>query len=227
MLICIEQVLNPEEVAQCLTDLSQAMWQDGKRTAGQLAAQVKCNRQTPHDCPWAIRARQLILSKLWAHEEWISAALPAQVLTPRFNCYRNGGHYGLHVDSAFMHDPIQNLHLRCDWSCTLFLSDAQSYDGGELQIETAFGLQSVKLNAGDLVLYPANSLHQVTPVTLGQRLACFFWVQSRVQNGGIRQALYDLDQSIRHLKARGEADSSTVLQLVSVYHNLLREVGQA
>src|SRR5690606_7702778 len=182
-------------VARFRERLHAAAWDDGRGSAGTLAATVKRNQQLPEDAAEAIELGNHVLRVLGSHPRFVSAALPERIYPPRFNRYRDGGHYGTHVDSAVMHLREANLTLRSDLSATLFLSDPDGYDGGELLVETGFGVQAVKLAAGDLVLYPSSSLHQVSAVTRGERLAAFFWVQSMLRDAAARTLLFDLDQA--------------------------------
>ncbi len=222
MLISIEKVLTKDEVRQFRQHLDQAQWEDGLKTAGTLASQVKRNLQLADGSDLATRLGNHILRKLGTHPEFISAALPQRIYPPKFNCYRGGGTYGAHVDSALMTVPGTDITVRTDVSATVFLAEPDEYEGGELEIEGPFGVQTVKLEAGDMVLYPSTSLHRVTPVTRGARIASFFWIQSLVQDEGERTLLYDLDQSIQGLTASGRPDDSDLLRLTGVYHNLLR-----
>ncbi|MDO6461687.1 Fe2+-dependent dioxygenase [Granulosicoccaceae sp. 1_MG-2023] len=227
MLIPIEKLLSRDEAAQLQQKLRQAGWQDGLATAGSLAAGVKQNLQLDDEDPLAAELGNFILRRLGRHPAFISAALPAAIYPPKFNCYQDGGHYGLHVDSAMMAVPRSQVTVRTDISCTLFLNDASDYDGGELEIEGPFGVQQVKLDAGDLILYPSTSLHRVTPVTRGARIASFFWVQSMVADATRRATLFDLDQGIQSLTPRLPADDPELLKLTAVYHNLLRQWGHS
>jgi len=222
MLIPIEQVLSKDEVRQFREQLDQANWEDGLKTAGTLASSIKRNQQLADGSELALRLGQHILRRLEQMPEFISAALPQRIYPPKFNCYRDGGTYGTHVDSALMQVPGTDISVRTDLSATLFLAEPEEYDGGELQIESPFGIQAVKLEAGDMVLYPSSSLHQVTPVTRGARIASFFWIQSMIQDEGARTLLYDLDQSIQGLTRAGLQGSDELLRLTGVYHNLLR-----
>ena len=222
MLIAIEGVLSAEEVQHFQAKLQQADWQDGSKTAGTLARPVKQNLQLDDGSDLAVELGNHILRRLGNQPQFISAALPAKIYPPKFNCYRDGGTYGAHVDSAVMQVPGTNVTVRSDVSATLFLAEPDSYDGGELEIEGPFGVQTAKLKAGDMVLYPSSSLHRVTPVTRGARIASFFWIQSMVADEGARTLLYDLDQSIQALTSRTSPDDPTLLKLTGVYHNLLR-----
>ncbi len=221
MLIPIENVLSKDEVLHFRQQLAAADWQDGVKTAGTLARAAKTNLQLEDGSALAVALGNHILRKLGNHPAFISAALPHRIFPPKFNCYRNGGAYGLHVDSALMAVGGTGLTVRSDLSATLFLSEPDEYDGGELQIDGPFGVQAVKLGAGDMVLYPSSSLHQVTPVTRGERIASFFWIQSMVQQQEDRTLLFDLDRAIQGLTP----DSATrpdLITLTQVYHNLLR-----
>lgn len=222
MLIPIERVLSKEEVAQFRAHLDTADWQDGLKTAGTLARSVKRNQQLQDGSELALNLGNHILRKLGSHPPFISAALPDKIYPPKFNRYADGGTYGAHVDSALMQVPGTNITVRSDLSATLFLSEPDEYDGGELEIEGPFGVQAVKLEAGDMVLYPSSSLHRVTPVTGGARIASFFWIQSLVADEGERALLFDLDRAIQGLTPTLPADDGHLLKLTGVYHNLLR-----
>ena len=222
MLTVIEQVLTGEEVAAFRTTLAADVWEDGAASAGSRSVAVKRNLQLPERSPTAVDLGNRILRKLGSHPLFISAALPERIYPPKFNLYRGGGHYGAHVDAALMRVADRNMTLRTDLSATLFLSEPEEYDGGELTIEGEYGAQEIKLAAGDLVLYPSSSLHQVTPVTRGERIASFFWVQSAVPDGSARTLLFDLDQAIQALSAERPKDDPEIDRLTHVYHNLLR-----
>lgn len=222
MLIAIDQVLSNDEVQQFRQALDAAEWEDGLNTAGTLARAVKRNHQLPDGCDTAVQLGQHILRRLASHPLFISAALPSKIYPPKFNRYAGGGTYGAHVDSAVMQIPGTQLTLRSDLSATLFLAEPDEYDGGELEIEGPFGVQTVKLAAGDMVLYPSSSLHRVTPVTRGARIASFLWIESLVPDDGERTLLFDLDQAIQELTPSTDADDPRLLKLSGVYHNLLR-----
>ncbi len=222
MLIAIEQVLSMDEVRQFRAHFEQADWQDGIATAGSLGRRVKQNRQLEEGSELAVSLGNFLLRRLGNHPRFVAAALPSRIYPPRFNCYRDGGTYGAHVDGSLLAVPNSSVTVRSDLSATLFLSEPDEYDGGELEIEGPFGVQTVKLEAGDLVLYPSTSLHRVTPVTRGARFASFFWIQSMVRDEGERALLFDLDESIQALTAQVGADDPQVLRLAGIYHNLLR-----
>lgn len=221
MLTVIEDLLDPATVAAFRARLDSAGWEDGRVSAGALAGTVKQNLQLSADCPVRLELGNHILRVLGHHPLFLSAALPEKIYPPRFNRYRDQEHFGTHVDSAIMTFGPDRRTLRTDLSATLFLTDPADYDGGELTIETRYGAQAVKLAAGDLVLYPADSLHRVTPVTRGERTCAFFWIQSLVRDDGERTLLFDLDQSIQSLTA-ASAPQAELLALSGVYHNLLR-----
>ena len=226
MLITIERVLAADEVRRFRDRLDAAEWRDGLETAGTLARAVKRNEQLRDGGSPATELGEFLLRRLAAHPRFISAALPSRVYPPKFNRYRDGGSYGLHVDSALMEVPGSGVTVRTDLSATLFLSGPDEYQGGELEVEGPFGIQSVKLEAGDMVLYPSSSLHRVTPVTSGARIASFFWIQSHVPDEGSRTMLYDLDQAIQSLSRSHAPDDPDLLTLTAVYHNLLRRWAQ-
>jgi PKHD-type hydroxylase len=221
MLLVVPKVLAPEQVNRCREALAAADWIDGRVTAGYQGAQVKQNRQLPEDSRPARELGDLILGALERNPLFISAALPRRVYPPMFNRYEVGAHFGSHVDNAIRLMPGTGLKIRTDISATLFLAEPADYDGGELLIEDTYGAHSVKLPAGDMVLYPSTSLHKVTPVTRGVRIASFFWIQSMVRDGGQRTLLFDLDTSIQKLNATG-ADEGARMRLIGCYHNLLR-----
>lgn len=222
MLISIDQVLTKDEVRQFRQELDASDWNDGAATAGTLAKSVKRNQQVADGSALAVRLGQHILRRLAATPLFISAALPRTIYPPKFNRYADGGTYGAHVDSALMFLPGSNQQMRTDLSATLFLAEPEEYDGGELEVEGPFGVQAVKLGAGDMVLYPSTSLHRVTPVTRGARVASFFWIESLVPDEGERTLLFDLDQSIQQMTPLVAPDDMRLLQLTGVYHNLLR-----
>lgn len=225
MILCIPAVLAPAEVAAAREQLEAALWEDGKKTAGYQASKVKDNLQIPSDHPAARQVGQLILDALSSNPLFMSAALPLHILPPLFNRYSGGQTYGTHVDASIRSLP-NGQRIRTDLSCTLFFAEPDEYDGGELVIEDTYGAKSVKLNAGEMVLYPSTSLHHVTPVTRGNRLCSFFWLQSMIRSDERRSILFDLDIAIQRLSG-GLPDESLVTesttQLTGIYHNLLRQ----
>jgi PKHD-type hydroxylase len=223
MLLHIRQVLDAGEVADIRRRLDDADWTDGRETVGPQGAKVKHNEQLPDASPLKAELGKAVLAALDRNPLFFAAALPAKILPPRFNRYTGGGHYGFHVDGAVMR--LGQQQVRSDISCTLFLNDPDEYDGGELVISDTYGEHEVTLPAGDAILYPSSSLHQVRPVTRGARLASFFWVESLVRDAGHRQLLFDLDTSIQRLTA-GNADAEAILKLTNIYHNLLRSWAQ-
>lgn len=226
MMLRIPALLSPEEVRECRQALESAQWQDGRATAGHLAAKVKANLQLPIDSPLAAKMGQLILDKLGHNPLYLSAALPLRVLPPRFNRYEGGGTYGNHIDNALFVIPGTAIKVRSDISTTVFFSDPDEYEGGELIVEDSFGHQSVKLAAGDAIVYPGTSLHRVNPVTKGTRYASFFWTQSLVRSETQRHLLFDLDQSIQQLTL-DHPDHPKISALSGTYHNLLRMWSEA
>jgi PKHD-type hydroxylase len=220
MMLRIAQVLSPQQVAECRQLLLQARWVDGKGTAGHQAITVKDNLQLPDDSGEAKAVGQVILQALERNPLFISAALPQRILPPRFNCYQGGQAYGAHVDNAIIAN--QGQRMRTDLSATLFLTEPQEYDGGELLIDDTYGAHSAKLAAGDLILYPSTSLHRVNPVTRGARISAFFWIQSMVRDDAERSLLFQLDNSVQQLNRELGSGHASCAQLTGVYHNLLR-----
>jgi len=221
MLLAVPDVLTADELAQARHVLDTSEWVDGKTTAGHQSARAKDNRQLPEDSPGARRLGDLIVAALQRSPLFISAALPLRVFPPLFNRYEGGQSFGTHVDNAIRQVPGTPHRIRTDLSATLFLSAPDEYDGGELAVEDTFGVHSVKLPAGHLILYPASSLHHVRPVTRGARLASFFWIQSMVKDDAERTLLFDLDAAIQRLVADAP-DHPSAVPLTGVYHNLLR-----
>ena len=220
MLLVIPEILDPDRLALCRERLAQADWQDGRITAGPQSAQVKANQQLPETDPAAQAMSDMVLRALEQSPLFLSAALPRHVFPPLFNRYAPGMSFGAHIDNAIRQVPGTTHRLRTDLSATLFLSDPADYEGGELMVDDAYGAHSIKLAAGDLVLYPASSLHRVMPVTRGTRLAAFFWIQSMVRDDGERTLLFDLDGAIQRVGTL--TDDPAVVQLTGIYHNLLR-----
>lgn len=227
MLLCIPQVLTPDALARVRTLIDEAGWVDGRVTAGAQSARAKKNTQLPEDSDAAREARAIVSSALGNHPLFLSAALPLKVFPPLFNRYTVGDRFGAHIDNAIR--PVRGSpeRVRTDLSATLFLTDPDDYDGGELVIETKFGTQDVKLDAGDMVLYPASSLHQVTEVTRGARISSFFWIQSMIRDDGERELLFDLDQSIQSLAQERSHHDPEVIRLTGIYHNLTRRWADA
>lgn len=221
MLLAIPDILNSDQVAHARKLLDQAEWVDGRVTAGHQSARAKDNMQIPEDHPAARELGNLIVAALEQSGLFIAAALPAKVFPPLFNRYQAGQTFGTHVDNAIRQVPNTAHYVRTDLSATLFLSQPDEYQGGELVIEDTYGVHKIKLPAGDMILYPASSLHHVTPVTQGARLASFFWIQSMVRDDGERTLLFDLDMALQRLNNDVPNHPSTV-QLTAVYHNLLR-----
>ena len=221
MLLQVPQVLTPEQVAQFRQALDQADWTDGRITAGYQSAQAKHNQQLPEDSAVAQQLGEIVLQALQRSPLFLSAALPLKVFPPLFNRYGSGQSFGSHVDNAIR--PVRGTphKVRTDLSATLFLSGPDEYDGGELVIEDTYGTHAVKLAAGDMILYPASSLHLVRPITRGERVASFFWIQSMVRDDGQRTLLFDLDRATQQVH-RDQPDSAAAVQLTGVYHNLLR-----
>ncbi|HET7618760.1 MAG TPA: Fe2+-dependent dioxygenase [Vicinamibacterales bacterium] len=222
MLIQIPDLLSAAQVSEARQMLEAAPWVDGRVTAGHQSTLVKDNMQVPDDHPTARQLGDLILTALQRNPLFVSAALPARVFPPLFNRYQGGQAFGNHVDNAIRQMAGTPLRIRTDLSATLFLADPHEYDGGELVIEDTYGVQSVKLPAGHMVLYPATSLHHVRPVTRGARLASFFWIQSMVRADAHRARLFDLDLAIQHL-TQDVPRHPAVVRLTGLYHNLLRE----
>jgi PKHD-type hydroxylase len=230
MLLRIDQALNPEELACVRGLLTGADWADGRITAGSQSGAVKNNQQLAEDLPAAQQARQIVSSALARNPMFITGALPKTVYPPLFNRYSgSANHFGSHIDNAVRTHAATARHVRTDISCTLFLSDPESYDGGELVVQDTYGEQRIKFAAGDLVMYPGTSVHRVEPVTRGERLASFFWIESMVRRDDQRRLLHDMDMAITALRRRAiletpqaERESDEVVALTGCYHNLLR-----
>lgn len=222
MLLVIPHVLSPDDARNLGAALMDAAWVDGNVTSGAGAALAKRNRQLPETSAVAKMASARVQTALAQNALFLSAALPARIYPPLFNLYGPGDGFDAHVDNAIRVDPATGIQMRTDLSATLFLNDPNDYDGGALTIEGSFGAVDYKRNAGDLLLYPASSLHRVTPVTRGKRVASFFWIQSLVRDDAAREMLFDLDQSIQTLTADRGGDDGEVLRLTRLYHNLVR-----
>jgi len=223
MLLQIPKVLDAAQLAAFRERLDGAGWADGRLTAGYQSAQAKHNHQLPENDPVARELGGLVLDALGRSPLFFSAALPRRIYPPLFNRYAGGQSFGFHVDNAIRYDRSgpRSEPVRTDLSATLFLSEPADYDGGELVVQDTYGTQRVKLAAGDMVLYPGNSLHEVTPVTRGERVACFFWMQSLVRDPGQRRELFELDRAIQSLTVAAPGHGALV-QLTGTYHNLLR-----
>ncbi|HEX6642790.1 MAG TPA: Fe2+-dependent dioxygenase [Thermoanaerobaculia bacterium] len=221
MLLQIPNVLTTAQVRDARVLLDAAEWVDGRVTAGHQSARAKDNEQIPENHPIARQVGEIVVTALAHNALFRSAALPLHVFPPLFNRYTGGQSFGSHVDNAVRQVSGSAHQMRTDLSATLFLSEPDEYDGGELVIEDTFGVQSVKLAAGNMILYPASSLHHVRPVTRGARISSFFWIQSMVRDDGERTLLFDLDLSIQRL-GTDYPEHASVLQLTGVYHNLLR-----
>lgn len=222
MILEIENVLDQDAAARFRARLAAADWADGKATAGYQSALAKNNLQLPEQSETARALGAEVVAALSRNLLFQSAALPKEIFPPLFNLYREGHGFGAHVDNAFRPVAGTGRRIRTDLSATLFLADPDSYDGGELLIEDAFGPQSVKLKAGAMILYPATSLHSVAPVTRGERLASFFWIESLVAEDSRRSVLFDMDMAMQSLRGRvGDADPA-LIALTGCYHNLLR-----
>ena len=232
MLLRIPQVLQPDELAQVRQLILAADWADGRITAGSQSGSVKNNRQLSEELPAAQQARHLVSVALARNPMFVTGALPKSVYPPLFNRYGGGNatnHFGNHIDNAVRTHAATARHVRTDIACTLFLSEPASYDGGELVVQDTYGEQRIKFEAGDLVMYPGTSVHRVEPVTRGERLASFFWIESMVRADAQRRLLYEMDMAITSLRrndmaqsAPGSAESSEVVTLTGCYHNLLR-----
>lgn len=221
MLLQIPAVLTAEQVAECRRIIDKEKWVDGRITAGHQSGRAKNNLQLPETHPKAQRMGEMIVGALEKSTLFMSAALPAKVFPPLFNRYETGHGFGNHVDNAIRQVSGTGHRIRTDLSATLFLTNPEDYDGGELVIEDTYGVHSIKLSAGDMILYPATSLHNVRPITRGARISSFFWIQSMVRDDGERTILFDLDMSIQRLSSEAP-DHPSVMQLTAVYHNLLR-----
>ena len=225
MMLRIPGVLDPTKVGAVRDIIDGGPWVDGNETSGHQSRHAKRNRQLAQGCDEGARAGAMILEALGMTPEFVAAALPLKVFPPLFNAYAGGEEFGAHVDNSVRQIAETDFRIRSDLSCTLFLEPPDAYDGGELVVEDLFGMHRVKLAAGDLILYPASSIHHVTPVTRGQRVAAFFWLQSMVRDHGQREQLYRLDHSIRTLTEERGSTDRVVMELTNLYHNLLRGWG--
>lgn len=223
MLVCIPNVLDASQLVSVRERLDRAnSWVDGRVTAGYQGAPVKFNQQIDEQSEVALACQRIIVSALERNPTFISAVLPNAIYPPMFNRYSEGMKFGAHVDGSVRIHPHEGRKLRTDVSATLFLGNPGDYDGGELQIEDTYGRHSIKLAAGDMVVYPATSLHQVAPITRGVRMACFFWVQSLIRDDTQRALLHDMDNAIQRLNETN-ADDVARRTLIGCYHNLVRQ----
>ena len=225
MLIHLQHLLTPDELAQgrALLTAPDAPWRDGRHSAGAQAVGVKQNQQLAQDSASAATLRALVLGALRRDPLLFSAALPRKIFNPLFNRYSGAtNHYGAHVDGAVLHSRADDQWVRTDVSCTLFFSHPDEYDGGELLVHDTYGEQRVKLPAGDAVLYPGTSVHEVLPVTRGARIAGFLWIESMVRADEQRRLLFDMDMALLALRQR-DGESAEATKLTGVYHNLLRQ----
>ncbi|WP_292783337.1 Fe2+-dependent dioxygenase [Methylophilus sp. UBA6697] len=223
MLLTLPDVLLKEELTSIRGLLKQAQWIDGRNTAGAQAAQVKNNQQLAEQDPLLANIRGIVLQALHRDPLFFSAALPDKILPPFVNRYAGqNNHYGFHVDSAMRSMPDGSARVRADVSATLFFNDPDEYDGGELVVQDVFGDQRIKLKAGSIVIYPSSSVHAVTPVTRGERLASFMFIQSMVRDAAHRRMLFDMDMALVRLRQQ-HGETAEVVQLTGIYHNLLRQ----
>ena len=227
MLIAIPRVLDADGVDRLRAVIDSGEWVDGNVTSGPQAALAKRNDQLSESSAAARDGGPIVLDALGRSPLFFDAALPLKIFPPLFNRYAGGQDFGVHVDNAVRIQRGSEFRVRSDLSATLFLADPDSYEGGELLIEGQFGAQAVKLPAGDMVLYPSSSLHRVTPVTGGTRVASFFWIQSMVRDDGARRLLFELDQAVQRLAGQLGQDDLSVIELTGVYHNLLRRWADA
>ena len=222
MMIHIPQVLTKDQVARLRALIDAAAWIDGNATSGAQSALAKRNEQLPEDSPAAKAAGEAILDALSANPLFVTAALPQTVFPPLFNRYGGGQTFGVHIDNSIRQSREGTVRIRSDLSATLFLTEPDEYDGGELLVEDTYGVHEVKLPAGDMILYPASSLHQVTPVTRGARTSSFFWLQSLIRDDAQRALLFQMDIAIQQLAGKVGAGAPELVSLTGTYHNLLR-----
>jgi PKHD-type hydroxylase len=222
MLICIPDILGKAQVAEFRDIMDACEWEDGRSTAGAQSAMVKDNEQLPPDSAAARQLGERVVRALAASPLFISATVPRHIFPPLFNRYSAGNRFGVHVDNAVRGDHLTGMRIRTDLSVTLFLSEPDQYDGGELVVEDYYGSHEVKLPAGHLVLYPASSLHMVTPVTRGVRVAPFLWLQSMIRDAHARSLIFDLDTAIQGSVERLGRDDPVTVKLTGIYHNLIR-----
>ncbi len=227
MMLRIPNALTKTQVAECRAIIDAAEWIDGNVTSGHQSREAKSNMQLPERSEASRKAGDLILRALEHSALFVAGALPLKVFPPLFNRYAGGQLFDTHVDNAMRELKGTNFRIRSDLSATLFLTEPEAYDGGELVVEDTYGTHSVKLPAGDLIIYPASSLHHVTPVTKGARVSSFFWLQSMVREDAARGLLFDLDMATRRVAAEKGHKDPTVIQLTGIYHNLLRRWGDS
>jgi len=222
MILHIPNVLSEEQIKECRKLLDEANWIDGKTTAGDQAKQVKNNQQLEEKDKLTQYLREMVTDALRCNPLFISAALPNHIISPFFNRYENSGDYGNHVDNSILYDTQMNKNYRTDISCSLFFTDPEEYEGGEMVIEDTYGTHEVKLPAGDLILYPSTSLHRVEPVTKGVRMVSFMWVQSMIRSAWKRSVLFELDNNIQSLRLKyGETQEAVNFSIH--YHKLMQE----
>lgn len=219
----IPNILSKEQVAYFRQEMAKIDWIDGKQTTGSLSANVKNNQQLPANHPLTQQLGQMILAAVKQNSLFMSASLALDILAPYFNRYESGETFGFHIDNAIRWPQDAKRPIRTDLSCTVFLTEPEDYEGGELVIEDTYGYHEVKLPAGDLILYPSTSIHEVSPVTSGCRLASFFWLQSMIRDDADRYTLFNLDQSIQKLRLELGDQHAEVVKLTSLYHNLIRK----
>ena len=222
MLVCVPDVLSKAQVKEFRAVMDVAAWEDGRSTAGAQSALVKNNEQLPPNGDISRQLGEQVVKALAANPLFVSAAIPRHIFPPLFNRYGVGHHFGVHVDNAVRGDHLTGMRIRTDLSVTLFLSEPDEYDGGELVVDDYYGSHEVKLPAGDLVLYPATSLHTVTPITRGVRVASFFWLQSMIRDSHARSLVFDLDNAIQGLVGRLDRNDVDIVKLTGIYHNLIR-----
>lgn len=219
----IPNVLSKEQVQYFRKEMAKIEWVNGKVTAGTLSATVKHNQQLSEDHPVTHHLSNIILESLGQHPLFLSAAIPLDIIPPLFNRYEKSESFGFHVDNSIRRIRGSKERLRTDLSCTLFLSEPEEYEGGDLVVEDTYGYHEIKLPAGDMILYPSTSLHEVSPVTSGCRMASFFWLQSMIRDDAERHMLFNLDQTIQSLRTQLGDQHAEVIQLTSLYHNLMRK----
>jgi len=223
VIITIPSVFSSDEAVKFRQHLAKGNWVDGQQTAGDQAKTVKHNQQLEADSGLAQQLGDIVLDALAQHPLFVSAALPLKIFPPMFNRYQQGETYGFHVDNALRFVPGTSTRIRSDLSATLFLSEPEDYEGGELEIDDQYGRQQIKLNAGDLVLYPSRSVHKVNPVTKGERVSCVLWLQSMVRDNEQREMLFELDQSVQALTIEHDSQYTEVVRLSALYQNLIRQ----